>query len=190
VDLGAARTGIRSADGVLAEMINMIGVPVQASGGIRDVRTAETLIGIGVSWVIFGPVAIEDPQDVREAMQNIGVRHVIIGVAARSGVVATDGGSTTLQRRAVEVIAEWVEQGVTQFIYRDVDQDGTLRGPKISTIGELQNAAMGNLTVAGEIGDVQHLRDLSEIGIESGVLGTLIYTGSIDFRAAVEEFHP
>ena len=49
---------------------------------------------------------------------------------------------------------------------------------------------MGNLTVAGEIGDVQHLRDLSEIGIESGVLGTLIYTGSIDFRAAVEEFHP
>ncbi|NQW17220.1 MAG: 1-(5-phosphoribosyl)-5-[(5-phosphoribosylamino)methylideneamino] imidazole-4-carboxamide isomerase [Chloroflexi bacterium] len=189
VDLGAARTGIRSGDDVLAEMIHTIDVPVQASGGIRDVRTVETLIGVGVSRVIFGPVAIQNPQVVREAIQNVGAEHVIIGIAARSGVVATDGWTTTSQRRAVDVITEWVDQGVTQFMYRDVDQDGTLRGPNISSLGELQNAVKGNLTVAGGIGDVQHLRNLSEIGIESVVLGTSIYTGSIDFKSAVEEFH-
>ncbi len=190
VNLGAARTGIRNGDEVLAEMVQMIDVPVQASGGIQDVRTAESLIDIGVCWVVFDTVAIGNPQVVRQAIQNVGAEHVIAGVRAKSGVVATDGCATPLQRRAVDVITESVDQGVTQFMYTDIDRDGTLLGPRISTLGKLQTAANGNLIVAGGIGDVQHLRDLSEIGIESIVLGTSIYTGSIDFRAAVEEFHP
>lgn len=189
VNLGAARTGVRNDDDILADIVRQIDVPVQVSGGIRDVRTAEALVGIGVRWVIFGTVAIDNAQIVREAIRKIGSEHVIVGVDARSDGVATDGWTTTTPHRAVDVITRWTDEGVTQFIFTDVDRDGTLQGPRFSTLTELRSAVKADLTVAGGVGDVQHLRDLSEIGIESVVLGTSIYTGSIDFGAAVKEFH-
>lgn len=187
VNLSAARSGARD-DDVLAEMVRQIDVPVQVSGGISDIETAAGLFDLGVRWVIFSTAAIQNPIVVHQAIREFGSERVIVGVVTKSGLVATDGWTTTAQLRAVDVITDMSEHGVTRFMYTDADRDGTRVGPGVSTLVELNRAAHGKLTVAGGMGNRQHLKTLADLGIESVVLGTSIYTGSIDFRAAVLEF--
>ena len=90
---------------------------------------------------------------------------------------------------APELINQMMEYGAVQFMYTDVDRGGTLEGPRLDTVTELNRVAKGNLTVAGGIGNVSHLRALASIDIGSVVLGTSIYTGAIDYKSAAAEFH-
>lgn len=89
---------------------------------------------------------------------------------------------------ADDLIERMRDLGVIQFMYTDIDRVGTMQGPNLDTLADLNRRTNAHLTVAGGIGDISHLRSLASIGIESVVLGTSIYTGVIDFRSAREEF--
>ena len=189
VDLDGARSGHRIGEGDLSALVRQVSVPIQASGGIRSCETARLLISIGIDRVIFVTEAATNPETIRDAIQEFGTDHVVVGVNAKSGLVATDGLTQTTRITAVELISRMMEIGASRFMYRDVDREGTLEGPGLNTLTELNRITGGRLTIAGGIGDLSHLRALASIDIESVVLGTSIYTGAIDYGSAAAEFH-
>lgn len=189
VNLDAARTGHRIDEDDLSALVKQVSVPIQASGGIQSCETARLLISIGIDRVIFGTDAATNPKTIGDAIQEFGTDHVVVGIHASSGLVATDEWTQTTRLKAVELISRMMEIGASRFLYRDVDREGTLEGPSLSTLSELNRISSGHLTVAGGIGDLSHLRALASINIESVVLGTAIYTGAIDYGLAAAEFH-
>lgn len=188
VNLEAARSGRRGGDEVLTELANVLDVSIQASGGISDVDTAETLINLGASFAVFDAVAIGDPSVAREAVERLGAARVIAGVRARSGIVSGCKGDSGSSISAVDIFAGWTDHGVTQFLYADVDRDGTLEGPNIPLLKEIRSSVDGELAVAGGIGTAEHVRSIAAAGADSVVLGTSIYKGSIDFKSTLQEF--
>ena len=93
--LGARRIHVVDLDGAFAgrrinaELVRGISaaageVPVQAGGGIRDLEEIENYLAAGVSQVIVGTRAIEDPAFLEAAATRFP-EQVILGLDARAG---------------------------------------------------------------------------------------------------------
>ena len=189
VDLNGVRQGHTDLKAQLEELAKGVGVPIQASGGIRNIDTAQSLIEIGVQRIVFGTAAITAPQVVKRAVDDFGSDRVVVRVDVKEGAVATDGWTISTGIVAIDLINQMKHFGVSRFMYRDVDRDGTLEGPRLDVLMRLVEASDGNLIVAGGIGTVSDLESLANSGIEAVVLGTSIYTGAIDFERASIQFN-
>ena len=69
--------------------------PIQIGGGIRTLETIEAYLKAGVNYVIIGTKAVKEPEFVEEACKEFP-DHIIVGLDAKDGKVATDGWAEVL----------------------------------------------------------------------------------------------
>src|SRR3954449_11112584 len=111
VDLDGAFAGKPvNADAVKA-ILDVVSIPVQLGGGIRDMRTIEGWLSKGVSRVIIGTAAVRDPDLVREAARLYPGK-IAVGIDARDGLVAVDGWAKISQVTAPELGRRFEDAGV------------------------------------------------------------------------------
>jgi len=110
VEAGARRLHLVDLNGafegkpVNGEIVNAIArrypdLPIQIGGGIRSKEVIQAYLDAGVQWVIIGTQAVKDP-DFVTAMCRSFPGHIIVGLDARDGKVATDGWAETSQVEA------------------------------------------------------------------------------------------
>src|SRR4029079_2032203 len=80
----------RAVKAILAEVGDEI--PVQLGGGIRDLDTIERYLDDRLSFIIIRTDAVKKPGYMRAACSAFG-GHIIVGLDAKDGKVATDGWS-------------------------------------------------------------------------------------------------
>ncbi|MBI4200800.1 MAG: 1-(5-phosphoribosyl)-5-[(5-phosphoribosylamino)methylideneamino]imidazole-4-carboxamide isomerase [Chloroflexi bacterium] len=197
-EAGAPRIHVVDLDGAVAgclvnaETVQAIAagvdVPLQVGGGVRDVKTAERLRGMGVERVVFGTAAISDPEVVAQAREKIGAEGVVVAVDARSGRVAIQGWQKTASMSAGDLVKAMAATGVKRFIYTDVDLDGTLEGPNIQAVAALMKAVNVPIICSGGIRSMEDLERLAEVGVEGAIVGSALYRGDIDLFEAVKRF--
>lgn len=139
VDLDAAKTGDHVNLSAVGEIIRSAGIPVQVGGGVRDLKRLEDLLSLGVSRVVIGSAAIDDPRFVKEALRRYGDR-IALGLDARNGRVATHGWLETSEVRVEDLGREMAAHGAETFIFTDISRDGTLTGPNIAAVRSLAEA--------------------------------------------------
>src|SRR6266550_8223673 len=91
VDLDGARDGVRGNASVISRLIGAVKIPVQVGGGIRSISTAAEILSDGAARVVVGTAAAEQPETLSKWVGALGVEHLIVGVDARNGRVATRG---------------------------------------------------------------------------------------------------
>ena len=186
VDLDGARNGVRANDDVVAAIVEAIDIPVQLGGGVRDAAEARRLIDMGVDRVIIGTAAIEAPDEVQKAVEDVGAEHVIVGVDAKDGMVQTRGWLEQSQVTAIDLARQMVERGVQRFIYTDTSRDGTLTHPNFEAVAELSENLRYPIIVAGGIASIEDLVGLAKLGVEGAISGMAIYSGTLDLKLAIE----
>ena len=94
VDLNGAFAGKPANELAIREIVSVIGeeIPVQLGGGIRDLDTIERYLDDGISYVVIGTAAVKNPGFLHEACSAFP-GHILVGLDAREGKVATDGWS-------------------------------------------------------------------------------------------------
>jgi phosphoribosylformimino-5-aminoimidazole carboxamide ribotide isomerase len=161
-------------------------IPVQLGGGIRDLDTIERYIDAGLAYVIIGTAAIKSPGFLQDACTAFG-GHIIVGLDAKDGKVATDGWSK-LTGHDVSVLAKkYQDYGVESIIYTDIGRDGMLTGINIEATVQLAQATDIPVIASGglsNMADIQKLCALAHEGIEGVICGRAIYSGDLDFTAA------
>jgi len=187
VDLNGAFAGepvnaaaVRAITGAFPEL------PVQIGGGIRSRDTAARYLDMGVRWVIIGTQAVKDPDFVAALCAEFP-GHVIVGIDARDGMVATEGWAEVSAVRAVDLAQRFREAGVSAIVYTDIARDGMLSGVNLDATREL--AEQGGIPVIASGGvatlaDVQALAAIEKTGICGAITGRAIYEGTLDLRAA------
>ncbi len=187
VDLNGAFAGepvnaaaVRAITGAFPEL------PVQIGGGIRSRDTAARYLDMGVRWVIIGTQAVKDPDFVAALCAEFP-GHVIVGIDARDGMVATEGWAEVSAVRAVDLAQRFREAGVSAIVYTDITRDGMLSGVNLEATREL--AEQGGIPVIASGGvatlaDVQALAAIEKTGICGAITGRAIYEGTLDLRAA------
>ncbi|WP_438765882.1 1-(5-phosphoribosyl)-5-[(5-phosphoribosylamino)methylideneamino]imidazole-4-carboxamide isomerase [Kushneria sp. TE3] len=187
VDLNGAFEGRPvNADAVRAIAARFPDLPIQIGGGIRTREVIQSYLDAGVSWVIIGTQAVRDPDFVRQMCREFP-GHIMVGLDARDGYVATDGWAEVSTMRAVDLARHFAEDGVSAIIYTDISRDGMMNGVNVESTVEM--ASHGGVPVIASGGvtdleDVQKLADVAAAGIVGAITGRAIYEDRLDLAEA------
>ncbi|WP_425049667.1 1-(5-phosphoribosyl)-5-[(5-phosphoribosylamino)methylideneamino]imidazole-4-carboxamide isomerase [Psychromarinibacter sp. S121] len=186
VDLNGAFAG-RPVNGAAVEAIlAAVDVPVQLGGGIRDMATIEGWLDKGVSRVILGTVAVENPDLVREAAAAFPGK-VAVGIDARNGRVATKGWAEETDVMVTDLAKQFEDAGVAAIIYTDIDRDGAMQGPNVAATAALGNAVRIPVIASGGVSSIDDLVALRDCGapLDGAISGRALYDGAIDLSEAL-----
>ncbi len=197
VDAGAKRLHLVDLDGALAgkpmntKVVHDIaeaypGIPIQIGGGIRDEEAIQTYLDIGVSYVIIGTKAVTAPHFVSDVCLEFP-GHIIVGLDAKNGKVATDGWSKLSHHDVNDMAKHFQDDGVVSIIFTDIDRDGMMNSVNTEATVELCSHISIPVIASGGITNLDDIRSLSAVadeGIEGAITGRAIYEGTLDFAEA------
>jgi phosphoribosylformimino-5-aminoimidazole carboxamide ribotide isomerase len=191
VDLNGAVAGKPKNESVIKSIVAAVGddIPIQLGGGIRDLDTIERYLDDGVSFVIIGTAAVKNPGFLHDACGAFP-GHIIVGLDAREGKVATDGWSKMTGHDVVDLARKYEDYGVEAVIYTDIGRDGMLNGPNVDATVRLAQALRIPVIASGGIASVADITALCAVeaeGIVGAITGRAIYEGTLDFRQAQAE---
>ena len=127
VDLNGAFAGRPVNGAAVAAILGAVTVPVQLGGGIRDLAGIEAWLAAGIRRVILGSAAVKRPALVREACRAFP-GHIVVGIDARDGKVATEGWAQTSSIDAPDLARSFEDAGAAAIVYTDIGRDGMLSG--------------------------------------------------------------
>ena len=198
VEAGARRLHVVDLDGAFAgrpvnraavrRIVETAGtVPVQVGGGIRDLETAQGYLDVGVSQVITGTSAIENP-DFLATLADAFPGRVVLGLDARDGRLATRGWGTVSEVDAV-AFAGAATAELFAIVYTDVRRDGMLAGVNVDATRRVALAAHVPVIASGGVRSLEDLRAIHELGlgpdrILGAISGSALYEGKLDFKVA------
>ena len=185
VDLNGAFAGEPVNAAPVEAILKASGVPVQLGGGIRDMATIERWLDKGLTRVILGTVAVENPDLVRDAARAFPGQ-VAVGIDARDGKVATKGWATETDVQVTDLAKSFEDAGVAAIIYTDINRDGAMGGPNIDATAALARAVSIPVIASGGVSSLADLQALKATGVISGAIsGRALYDGAIDLGEAL-----
>ena len=159
---------------------------LQIGGGVRNHETIKTYIDAGVTYVIIGTRAVNEPVFVGKAAAEF-TENIIVGLDAKDGWVATDGWAKVSNVNVIDLAKQFQGDGVQSIIYTDIARDGMMQGVNIDATKKLAEAidipviASGGVT---NMADVEQLLTIESSGIEGVITGRAIYEGTLNFAEA------
>ena len=185
VDLNGAFAGEPVNAAPVEAILKSVKVPTQLGGGIRDIATIETWLEKGLSRVILGTVAVENPDLVRDAARRFP-GHVAVGIDARGGRVATKGWAEETNVDATDLAKSFEDAGVAAIIYTDINRDGAMGGPNVEATEAMARAVSIPVIASGGVSSLADLTALKATGVISGAIsGRALYDGAIDLSEAL-----
>lgn len=187
VDLNGAFAGEPVNAAPVEEILKQCKVPAQLGGGIRDMATIERWLDKGLTRVILGTVAVENPDLVRKACKAFP-GHVAVGIDARNGKVATKGWAEETNVNVIDLARSFEDAGVSAIIYTDINRDGAMQGPNVEATAELANAMSIPVIASGGVSSLDDLRNLKNCGaaLNGAISGRALYDGAIDLGEALK----
>jgi len=197
IDAGARRLHLVDLDGAFAgkpkngDVIQKItktfpDTPIQIGGGIREKSTVQAYLDAGISYVIIGTKAVQSPEFVAELCAAFP-GHVIVGLDAKEGKVATDGWANVSTHNIIDMAKLFEKDGVEAIIYTDINRDGMQTGVNIESTVKLAESVNIPVIASGGITNLDDIRALCAVestGIMGAITGRAIYEGSLDFSEA------
>ena len=159
---------------------------LQIGGGVRNRETIKTYIDAGVTFVIIGTRAVNEPAFVGDVAAEFA-ENIIVGLDAKDGWVATDGWAKVSDVNVIDLAKQFQGDGVQSIIYTDIARDGMMQGVNIEATKKLAEAidipviASGGVT---NMADVEQLLTIESAGIEGVITGRAIYEGTLNFAKA------
>ena len=150
---------------------------VRVGGGIRTVRRAEGLIGLGVEQIIIGSAAFRQQRPnvsfLKHLAARVGKKHVLIALDTAKGRIVIHGWRKSLSLAPAEVMSA-LEPYCSGFLCTDVDREGTMRGVNLAWFRQLRRSTSLPIVAAGGISTTREIRALQKIGMDAAV-GMALY---------------
>lgn len=188
VDLNGAFAGEPVNESAVEQILKTVKMPVQLGGGIRDLATIERWLGLGISRVILGTVAVKNPDLVLEACKKFP-NQVVVGLDARNGFIATEGWAEQSELHMFDMAARFEDAGVAAIIYTDIARDGILTGVNVEQTRALADKTAIPVIASGglaSIDDVNTLLKDENSKISGAISGRALYDKRLDPVEAIE----
>lgn len=187
VDLDAARSGEQTNLAAITAIAQRVAVPLQVGGGVRTVEAAERLWNAGVTRVVIGTAAIENPDLVRELAPR---GQVAVGLDAWGSDIAVAGWEERTGRNLYDTVASFGDAGVAAFVVTEIGRDGTMEGPDLDGLRRVLETTEVPVIASGGVGSLDHLRALAALRggdrrLEGVIAGRAIYERAFTVAEAV-----
>jgi phosphoribosylformimino-5-aminoimidazole carboxamide ribotide isomerase len=171
---------------VILDLTKSFDARVQFGGGLRSLEIIEQAFGLGMSRVVLGTIAIENPNVVTQALTRFGEGQIAIGIDARDGLVHVHGWKENSGVSAVDLARQMQMLGLRTVIFTDVSRDGLGSGLNIPSTRALAEASGLDVIASGGVhtlDDVLAARDANLAGV---IIGRAIYDGTLDLKEALK----
>ena len=180
VDLDAAFSGRHGNLEKIRSIAASISIPVQMGGGMRDEKSIASALEAGVSRVVIGTRAAQDPEFVQRAAREFGGERIAVGIDARDGKVAVKGWAETTSIEATALARQLAGFGIGALIYTDIATDGMLRGPNLEATASMVRTASCPVIASGGVSSADDLAVLARIeGLSGAIVGKALFDGLI-----------
>lgn len=184
VDLDGAKSGDMPNFEIISNIARSVSCPIEVGGGIRDMECVDKYLDSGISRVILGTSALNNPKFVKEAVEKYGDK-IAVGIDAKDGMVAVSGWEDVSDTSALEFAKEMEKIGVKYIIYTDIATDGMLMGPNIKAMKDMLDNVNVNIIASGGVTTIDDVEKLAAIGVEGAIIGKALYTDNINLRDAI-----
>ena len=187
VDLDAA-FGRGSNAELLAQVVAVLDVKVEMSGGIRDDASLERALATGCARVNIGTAALEKPDWVAEIIASHGMR-IAVGLDVRGRTLAARGW-TQEGGDLYEALDRLDAAGCARYVITDVLKDGMLRGPNLDLYRDVCARTAAPVVASGGVSSLADLRALASLvtlGVEGAIVGKALYAGAFTLEEALAE---
>jgi len=183
------------------------GMRVQFGGGIRDLKALHQALDLGISRVVVGTAAVENPALVEAALQAFGAERIALGIDTRQGQVRThgwqqaasmtagrphsdgarhsDGASAGRPLSAVALAQRWATHGVKWVIFTDIARDGMGSGVNLESTVHLAHTTGLHVIASGGVASLEDVRRTYEAHLSGVVIGRALYEGQIKLEDAL-----
>ena len=185
VDLDGAREGSAVNMEIVRTIARIPGMISEIGGGIRNLDTVCRYLDAGISRVILGTAALEDPAFLDAAVSRFGER-IAVGVDLKDGMVAVKGWLETSGKDGLEFIRELEQRGVKTVIVTDISRDGAMKGTNLELYRTICSSCGLDVTASGGVSTLDDIRNLRETGLYAAIIGKAYYTGAVRLEDALE----
>ncbi len=185
VDLDGSLMKKRVNEKIFLSVAENTALKVEVGGGIRTMQDIDFYMSSGISRVILGSVALKDPELVKKAVNAYGDK-IAVGIDAKNGYAAAEGWTQTSDIYFTDLAKKMEQCGVKTIIYTDISKDGTLSGPNLEQLDEINSAVSCNIIASGGVTDIDDIKALKSLGLYGAICGKSIYSGSLDLKQALE----
>ncbi len=185
VDLSGAKDGRASGKRTVEDIVSALHIRTEVGGGIRDLKTVEEYLSVGVEKVILGTAALSNRDLLCEAVKLYG-EHISVGIDARNGKVSVSGWQDTSDVDYIEFAKICEDIGVRNIIFTDISRDGSLTGPNLEMLKALSASVSCDITASGGIKDIKDIKELKQLGLYGAISGRSLYSGTLKLSEALE----
>ena len=184
VDLDGAREGSAVNMDVVRKIARFPNMLTEIGGGIRNQDIVERYLDAGISRVILGTAALNDPVFLRRILALYGER-VAVGVDLNDGKVAVKGWLEKSDKDGLVFLKELEDMGVKSVIVTDISRDGAMKGTNLEMYRKISAETSLQVTASGGVSTLEDVSALKEIGVWGAIIGKAYYTGAIDLSDAI-----
>ncbi len=185
VDLQGAKDGTTPNLHIVKEIAKNTSLFTEIGGGIRSLDTIDAYLNAGVSRVILGTAAVQNPDFLKEAIEKYGEK-IAVGVDIKDGFVAIKGWTEKSQYDCFSFCEMMQDIGVKTIICTDISKDGAMQGTNRELYCELSRRFSIDIVASGGVSTIMDIKALKELGINGAIIGKAYYIGAIDLREALE----
>ena len=189
VDLDGAIEGKRKNAPIIEGIVKACkekGVCIQVGGGIRNFEDVAALLKLGVSRVILGTAALQDPELVRLLAGAFGSASITVALDAKNWKISIKGWTEECVQTPVEMGRKFEELGAGSLLFTNIDTEGLMQGVNPIPTKELVESVSIPVIVSGGVSSLQDLRILKETEAAGIVIGSALYTGRFTLEEAIE----
>ena len=158
---------------------------IQFGGGLRDLASIDHIFSLGVSRVVLGTVAVENPDLMRYALRTFGSHKIVLGVDAENGFVKISGWEQKTLTSPIDLINEFMNDDLETIIYTNITKDGM--GTGVDMIGSQQiiDETGLNVIASGGVANVEDVKAVKKAGFSGVIIGTALYEGELSLSEAI-----
>jgi len=172
----------------IKKIVESVDSDIQVGGGIRDDKTIQMYMKLGIKRVVIGTQAIRNPSFLMKACQAYPDR-IVLGIDARNGMVAIEGWAETTQTSAIELARQCEDYGLAAINFTDIVRDGMQSGPNLEQTKLLAQSTRTPVVASGGVStlkDIKEIKKLEGFGVIGAITGRALYSGTLNLKEAIE----
>jgi len=189
VDLDGALTGETINLDIIKEIATKFDLKIEIGGGIRNLKSIQKYMDVGVEKVILGSAAIKDKIFLKEACEKFPNK-IALGLDAKDGYLSVSGWKENSNKLTLDYLKEVNEYGASRLIYTDINRDGMKQSPNFEETIKVADTSNCPVIISGgvsSIEDIKKAKELNNKNIEGIIVGKAIYDGDIKLDELAKE---
>ncbi len=169
---------------LVREIAATISIPFTVGGGISTLEGAREVMNAGADKISLNSAAVTNPTLIRTIAQQFGSQCVVVAIDTQlqndEWVIATHGGRSFLDKKALDWALEAQEMGAGEILLTSMNGDGTKSGFSLDITSEIADALSIPVIASGGAGSAADFEVLFQsTKASAGLAASIFHFGEV-----------